>query len=153
MAATRAGADPVAVKANRENAIQLAGQQGSLAIAESMLPKMFSQETYITKPALVDFIREMMVHTSVEGIIGALGGMRDRMDSTHMLPLIKVPTLIIHGANDQLIPVSVAQEMHAAIPGSKITVLPEAGHLVNLEQPSMFTTAIDHFVASTLNLA
>jgi len=152
LAATRSGADTIAVKANRDGAIQIAVQNGSTAIADSMLPKMFAEHTYRTKPELIALIREMMANTSVEGVIGALSAMRDRSDSTDMLPSIHIPTLILHGSNDQLIPVSMAQEMHMAIPFSKIAILPEAGHLLNLEQPKMFNQAVSEFVTSNPHL-
>jgi pimeloyl-ACP methyl ester carboxylesterase len=65
-----------------------------------------------------------------------------------LLPLIQVPTLIIHGAEDQLIPVTVAQYMHSAIPGSNLTVLPGTGHLLNREQPMLFNQALENYLSA-----
>ena len=58
-----------------------------------------------------------------------------RPDSTPLLGEIAVPTLIIHGEDDQLIPVQEAQSMHAAIADSTIYLISSTGHLPNLEQP------------------
>jgi pimeloyl-ACP methyl ester carboxylesterase len=117
-----------------------------LAIAESMLPKMFAPDTYNTHPSLITDVRAMMAQTSVAGLVGALQGMKNRADSSSLLPLIQVPTLVIHGADDQLISLTVAQDMSAAIPGANLMVIPGAGHLLNLEQPDMFNQAVHEFL-------
>ncbi len=47
--------------------------------------------TFTSKPNLVNSIRDIMMETSVQGVVGALQGMRDRPDSTPLLPQIKLP--------------------------------------------------------------
>jgi 3-oxoadipate enol-lactonase len=74
--------------------------------------------------------------------------MRDRPDSTPLLSHIECPALIIHGADDQLIPVSEAQSMHTQLPGSRLVIIPNAGHLPNLEQPELFNQAVREFLLS-----
>ena len=146
LAATRASADSPEAQINRDKAISVANQQGAQAISDSMLPKMFAPETSASNPTLIKNLREMMANTSLPGIIGALQGMKNRQDSTPLLPLIKVPALVCHGANDQLIPVAVAQEMAASIPNAQLNIIPRAGHLLNLEQPALFNQAIADFI-------
>ena len=138
LAATRAGADSPEGKTNRDKAIAQAERDGAAAIAATMLPKMMAPMTYTTNPALVQQVEELMSSASVPGIVGALAGMKTRPDSTALLSEIEVPTLIVHGEDDQLIPVQEAQTMHTAITGSEITILSDAGHLLNLEQPQRF---------------
>lgn len=58
-----------------------------------------------------------------------------RPDSRPLLANIEVPTLIVVGEGDQITPPEVAKEMHAGIPGSKLLIVPRAGHLAQLEQP------------------
>ena len=72
--------------------------------------------------------------------------MRDRPDSTPDLPGLEVPALILHGADDQLIPVTEAEAMAAAMPHAKLVVVPDAGHLLNLEQPDFFNDAVRDFL-------
>ncbi len=146
LAATRAGADSAEGKASREKAIQLAYQQGTPAIASSMLPKLLAPATYKTKPGLVNQVRDMMEDVSVEGIIGDQQGMIERPDSTPTLSQIDKPTLILHGEDDQLVPVSEAKTMRNLIKDSKLQVLPTAGHLLNLEQPDLFNQAVHDFI-------
>ncbi len=142
LAATRAGTDTPEGKANRERQANLAREQGVPAVVAEALPKMLSPRTYETKIDLVEAVRDLMETTSVEGVVGAQMGMKDRPDSTPLLPAIDIPTLILHGADDQLIPVKEAQGMHAAIRSSKLDILPDAGHLLNLEQPDLFNAAV-----------
>jgi len=145
LAATRAGSDSDEAKANRDKAAQTAHEKGASAIADAMLPKMFAPPTYTQKPELVNHLHAMMARTSVEGIVGALMAIKNRPDSTPMLPLLDVPTLILHGTDDQLIPFSEAQGMQSIIPGSNIEPIPGAGHVLNLEQPGLFNQAIRVF--------
>lgn len=146
LAATRAGADSPEGRAGRDKMAALAREQGAEAVADAMLPKMFAPKTYTAHPVLVERARAMMAGSSVDGIVGALGAMRDRADSTPTLAEITVPTLVVHGADDQLIPVSEAEKMQAGIEGARLVVLPDAGHLLNLEQPALFNSALADFV-------
>jgi pimeloyl-ACP methyl ester carboxylesterase len=148
LTATRAGADSPEARANRQKAADLAREEGPLAIAESMLPKMLSPKTSDRKPDLVEAVRKIMVSTPVEAIRGDLLGMMERPDSLPGLRQLRLPTLILHGADDQIIPVSEAEAMQAAIPGARLQVIPNAGHLLNLEQPEMFNHALRNFIQS-----
>lgn len=148
LAATRSGPDSVEGKANRDKSVETAMDLGTPAIVDSMLPKMLSPKTYATKPDLVQFTRNIMEASSVEGIIGALQGMKDRPDSTPMLTHIDKPVLILHGADDQLIPAKEAEAMQAAIPNAQLQIFPDSGHLLNLEQSELFNKAVEQFLIS-----
>lgn len=146
LAATRAKDDSPEARANRDRMAVKADEQGAAAIAGDLLPKMFSPRTLDANPELVERVKHMMASTSVQGIKGALMGMKSRADSTPTLNKIDVPTLILHGKDDQLIPPQEAQDMHAAIQDSQLHVLPQAGHLLNLEQPELFNQAVRQFL-------
>jgi pimeloyl-ACP methyl ester carboxylesterase len=148
LTATRARPDSAEAKAGRDKNIELALEGGAPAIAGPMLTKLLSPNTYAQKPELVAAVRDIMESCSVEGIVGALTGMRDRPDSTPTLATIDKPVLILHGADDQIIPVEEAQAMQVAIPGSHLEIIPDAGHLPNLEQPDLFNQAAASFVQS-----
>jgi pimeloyl-ACP methyl ester carboxylesterase len=58
-----------------------------------------------------------------------------------------VPTLLIYGDADKRSPVSpVGKNLHAAIPGSELVVLPGIGHMVNLEEPERFNEEVRSFL-------
>lgn len=145
LAATRASSDTPEGANARDKAIQLAKSKGTDAVFEAILPKMMSPKTYKQRPDLVEYVNKIMQKTSVDGIIGDLIGMKNRPDSTHTLSNILVPTLIIHGNDDQIIPVTEVESMQTAIPKSNLDIIPDAGHLVNLEQPNLFNRSVNRF--------
>jgi 3-oxoadipate enol-lactonase len=148
LTSTKPGPDSPEAKTNRETAIKNVLDHGVSFIADGMLPKMLSPATLASKSNLINSIREIMLETSILGIVGALQGMRDRPDSTPLLPQIKCPVLIIHGVDDQLIPIREAEMMHEHIPDSRLIAIRAAGHLLNLEKPEQFNQAIREFIQS-----
>jgi pimeloyl-ACP methyl ester carboxylesterase len=81
-----------------------------------------------------------------EGVIGALRAMRDRKDLSGLLSQIDVPTMVVAGREDKLIPATQSRAMADAIPGAHFTVIPEAGHLVPMEQPVATGRVITEFL-------
>jgi 3-oxoadipate enol-lactonase len=148
LAATKAGADSEEARQNRDKSADLARREGPKAIAAAMLPKMLGPQTYHRQPGLVEKVNGILESASLEGILGALEGMKERPDSTVLLSEIRLPTLILHGADDQLIPVKEAHAMKEAIYEAQLEVLPGAGHLLNLEQPEAFNNAVRRFLDS-----
>ncbi len=154
LTATRASADSAEGKAGRDQAAANVKANGSQGLIDGFLPRLFAGETArslekegdVTDPELLDFTRAFVEKSSDAGIIGALMGMKERIDSTPTLAEIDVPTLIIHGAKDAIIPLSEAEAMHKAIKNSKLVVLEDAGHMVNLEQPDEFNDAVLDFL-------
>ncbi len=144
---TRAEADTPEGKKNRDSAAATAREQGAEAIAEAMLPKVLGASTLAGSPATVERVRAMMAATPVAGIVGAVGAMRDRPDSTSMLPgLSGVPTLVIVGDEDELTPPAQARAMADAIPGASLVVIRSAGHLPTMEGPVETTDALLAFL-------
>jgi pimeloyl-ACP methyl ester carboxylesterase len=148
LTSTRSGSDSPEGKANRDAGVKNVQVHGVAYIVDNMLPKLVSPVTFASNKPLVNTIDDIMLETSVNGVVGALQGMRDRPDSTPLLSQVQCPVLIIHGADDQLIPVSEAQLMHQQLPGSRLVVIPEAGHLPNLEQSKLFNQAVREFLSS-----
>jgi pimeloyl-ACP methyl ester carboxylesterase len=69
-------------------------------------------------------------------------------DLREVLPEVRVPTLLLCGAEDVRSPLEVVEVMHAAIPGSTLVVLPEVGHMANLEAPEAFNRAVRSFLSA-----
>jgi 3-oxoadipate enol-lactonase len=112
-----------------------------------MLPKVLGGSTLAGEPATVERVRAMMAATPVAGIVGALGAMRDRPDSTPMLPgLAGIPVLVIVGDEDELTPPAQARAMADAIPGASLVVIRSAGHLPTMERPVETTDALLAFL-------
>jgi len=60
-----------------------------------------------------------------------------------------VPTLIVWGARDRIIPVSHAYATQEAVPGSKLVVFDEASHFPHSDDPARFTAVVEKFIGST----
>jgi len=146
---TRPGPDSPEGKANRETLARRVEKDGSMAVADAMYPKMLAASTYAEQLQLADSVRRMMLATPVPGIAGALRGMALRGDSTDLLPTITVPTLIIAGKDDQLIPPKESEMMAAQIPGATLHVIPGAGHLPSVERAGLFNDALGKFLAKS----
>jgi pimeloyl-ACP methyl ester carboxylesterase len=133
---TRAQADSAEGRKGREAAMADAREGGAPLIAEQMLPKLLAKGA---PDALRDEVRSLMAAAPVPGILGALAAMRDRPDSTELLPTLGgLPALVVVGAEDVLTPPKDAEGMAKAIPGAKLAIIPGAGHLAPLEQPKAF---------------
>jgi len=102
--------------------------------------------TYQEKPELVQSVDQILSKTSAKGVLSALQGMKARPDSTETLGQITVPTLIIHGLEDQIISLDESRIMHAGIQNSHLEIIPDAGHLPNLEQPNIFNRSVASFL-------
>lgn len=134
---TRAQADTPEGREGRMRAAETARKEGAAAIAKGLLPRLLSPKTLERQPALVEQVGQMMERQPVNGIVGALMAMAERADSTGTLAQITCPTLIIVGADDALTPPEAARQMHTAIRGSRLEIIPDAGHLSNMEQPEL----------------
>lgn len=64
-----------------------------------------------------------------------------------VLPHIEVPTLLVYGEKDVRAPRTVAEDLHSAISDSALVVLPNAGHLCNIEAHEDFNRAVRDFLA------
>jgi pimeloyl-ACP methyl ester carboxylesterase len=69
-------------------------------------------------------------------------------DVSDVLPTIDVPTLLIYGDQDERAPLFVAEQLHAAIPQSRLVVLPGAGHVCNVELPKRFNDEVRAFLGA-----
>jgi YbgC/YbaW family acyl-CoA thioester hydrolase len=144
---TRAEADTPEGKRARDLAAATAREGGAAAIAEQMIPKLMGPTTRGRAPETVAQVRAMIEGAPVSGIVGALGALRDRPDSTDDLPgLAGLPVLIIVGEEDEVTPPSRARAMAEAIPGARVVVIPGAGHVPPLERPAATTQALLEFL-------
>jgi len=134
LANTRAAADtPDAAAARRELAARLRTEGNILAVAPPPLLAADASEQ------LQERVRGWVADQTAEAIAAAAEGLAERADSTPDLPGIDVPTLVITGDGDRLIPPEISSPMADGIPGARLEILPGAGHLTNVEAPDRFT--------------
>jgi 3-oxoadipate enol-lactonase len=148
LADTRATADTAEATERRRQQIALVRADGSTAIANAQIASMVGKTAREKQPDTYDAVHRMMAQAPVDGIAGALEAMMKRPDSTPDLPGIDVPVLVVVGDEDAITPVKEASAMQAAIPGSVLQVIAQAGHLSSMERPAAFNHVLTEFVSA-----
>ena len=146
LANTRAGADSPEARANRRNMLALLDREGPSGVARDMMPKLLGKTTREANPEAEATVRRLIKQQSPVAIRAAIHRMMHRPDSTPLLAQITVPTLVITGDEDELIPIDESRAIANAVRGATLAVIPRAGHLSNLEQPDPFNHALTAFL-------
>jgi pimeloyl-ACP methyl ester carboxylesterase len=146
LVSTRPGADSEEGRKNRQKMIDQVDSEGVGAIAAQMITKLVGATTQANRPDLMKRLRNLIEGNTRQGIKAAVAAMMNRVDSTPLLREIKVPTLVVAGTEDTLIPPSEAEAMHRGIPNAECELIPFAGHLPNLEQPTPFDGRLWQFL-------
>ncbi len=117
---------------------------GMAGLAAQLVPTMVAPGTSATvitaAQALMAGVPEATYRAAVTALVD--------FDRRANLPLIGVPTLLITGQHDQTAPPEVARRTAGHIPGARCVLLPDAGHLLNMEQPAAFNAALLDFLQS-----
>jgi pimeloyl-ACP methyl ester carboxylesterase len=146
LVASHAAADTEEVRQGRFRLAEQVAAQGTQVAADGMLPKLFSPQLAADDP-IVDQVRQLIQKTSPAGIAATLHAMATRADSTPLLPKIQVPTLVLAGDQDTIIPLARAETTAAAMPNSTLAIVEAAGHMPMLEQPAATTAALRQFLS------
>jgi 3-oxoadipate enol-lactonase len=152
LADTRAEADTPEQILWRFNLAQRTAAMGPEAVIAEMLPKLLAPARYDRDPQLVAMVRSMIARAPVPGIVGALMALADRADSRDLLRRIGIPALVMVGADDVLTTTADAERMAKGIAGAELVVIPDAGHLSNLEQPDQFNAALEGFARNVFRI-
>lgn len=144
LVSTRAAADPPEYRTGRRMTAERALHHGTRALAGSMLPSLLAEgaSAQVQEQVLAMF-------DAVPGATSAADSlaMKDREDSTALLGSIEVPTLVVEGAGEQLLPAGTAGAMAGAIPGARLVSIPGAGHFLPLENPEAVNREIRGFLS------
>ncbi len=147
LADTRAEQDPPEGVEKRTNQQAQVRSDGTGGLIDALPGALLSEATRTKKPDVVERVKGLMDNPAA-GFVGALEAMKKRPDSTGDLAGIDVPTLVIVGENDAITPPDAARKLHEHIGGSRLVVLPEAGHLSSLEAPEAFNGALAEFLSA-----
>jgi class 3 adenylate cyclase/pimeloyl-ACP methyl ester carboxylesterase len=104
-----------------ERDLRLFGTRAGAAEAVSALGRFDEEELR----AVVDYFR----WSGSPGSVEALARMNKEIDVRHVLPAIRVPTLVMHGTADEVVPMEVARYVSGRIPGARLIELADVGHL------------------------
>lgn len=143
---TRATADTAEGKQGRVKNAKHVHAHGTAALIDAMVPRLLSASTREQLPHVEQELRAIMAGAAAPAVIAALLGMAERPDSTPQLRSINVPVQIIVGEHDEITPPGDARLLARAIPGARMEIIPNAGHLPNLEQPAAFNRVVESFL-------
>jgi 3-oxoadipate enol-lactonase len=145
LADSRAEADAGESKDKRTAQQRQVRDTGTGGLIDTLAGALLSPDTMEKKPEIVQHTKRLMDNPA-QGFIGALEAMKNRPDSTDSLVRIDVPTLVIVGENDTVTPPEASRKIHEHVRGSRLVVIPHAGHLSNLEAPKEFNQALEDFL-------
>jgi 3-oxoadipate enol-lactonase len=130
-----------------EERIRTARTEGMVPFADPALARWFTKPFLDRHPDVARTVREWIETTSVDGFVGACHAI-PKVDALEQLKQVKLPCLVLVGAEDRGTPPEMSHRLHASIPGSKLYEIPNAAHLCNIEQPDLFNRAVLDFYAS-----
>ena len=125
--------------------IKTAQEKGMEALVEATLGRWFTEPFRKSHPEVTARIGAAIRGTPVAGYVGCCYAI-PKINLTDRLREIKCPALVIVGEQDAGTPVEMSREIHAALPGSQLVVIPSASHLSNMEQPAAFNRALAMFL-------
>jgi pimeloyl-ACP methyl ester carboxylesterase len=134
--ASRADTPEQTERRTKQIALAQAGKLND--VIDALLP-LFLHKDHLGDPALVKIVRDMAADTGPEAFVRQQRAIISRPDSRPDLPKISCPTTVIVGDGDALTPPKVAEEIAGLIPGSKLVVIPNCGHLSPIERPEAVT--------------
>ncbi len=136
---TRADTPPEA-SAPWDERIVTAERDGCAALAQPTLERWFGRAFLDAHPDIAQRLLKVAASTSVNGFVGCARAIQ-QLDYLGRLSEIALPTTLIVGANDGVLPQAMTQ-IHQRIAGSVLEVVPQAGHLPNVDQPAAFDAAL-----------
>lgn len=138
------GTDPERAVAMRRRPSALAAE-GPAGMGRRRAPALLSEGA---DPALVEAVAAMTARAvRLPGFAWAADSMADT-DLRDRLGELRVPTLVVVGAEDRICGVDVATGLVDRIPGAVLAVIPGAGHLANLEAPAAFNARVISFLSA-----
>jgi 3-oxoadipate enol-lactonase len=118
--------------------------EGMESMVEPTLKRWFKDSFRAGSPKLMERVARWIRNTPADGYIGCCAAI-PMIDVTHRLGEITVPCMVIVGADDVAMPPAMAEILDRNLPHSELVVIPDAGHLSNLEQSGAFNAALSRF--------
>lgn len=132
--------------AQRRALIALAEREGARKAQEQLLGVLIHKDRLGDK-GLVEAVLKMGEDTGTEVFKRQQAAIIGRPDSRPMLAGISVPTLVLVGREDVLTPLELSQEMADGIPGARLEIVPDCGHLSTMERPEAVNRALCAWLA------
>ena len=123
---------------------------GVRAVTPLVMPVQVGR-SFLRDPARAGLRQEWFDRIAANDLTGGLMGVNAvvaRTDFSGQLGHIRVPTLVVVGAEDRPTPPAEAKKLLAGIAGAELVIVPRAGHAVPIEEPAVTAEAIAHFLTA-----
>ena len=144
---TQARPDTPEATARRQGQMSRAGNGEYRAVLDELFPGLVHPSRQ-GDAVLRQLVHDMGDDVGPEAFIRQQKAVIGRPDSRPSLAWIKCPTLVLTGDQDNTIPNSLSMEMASGIPGAKLVVLPNCGHLPQVEQTQATADALTEWLRS-----
>jgi len=128
-----------------QHRIDVAAAEGMEGLVESTIARWFTRDSVGANIPVLDKVRAMIRATDPVGHAGCCAALKT-LSFGARLGDIGVPTLILGGEQDKGAPPEALGDVAAAIPGAEHVIIPDAGHISNLENPDAFNRALRDFL-------
>ena len=118
---------------NRRRLMALAGKDFP-AVIQALLPKLMLPR-HVKDAALAGIVTTMALAIGKEAFLRQEEAIIARIDSRPHLAKIDCPTLVVAARHDQLMPLAILEELANGIPGARLAVVEDSGHMAPIEQP------------------
>jgi pimeloyl-ACP methyl ester carboxylesterase len=142
---TKSEADSNEAKLARGASIKAIKRNGIEAYSDAFLKGALSP-TSLRDRNVVETMAKIIRQNHALGLCGTLLALAGRTDTTSFLSKIEVPTLILVGEQDTITPPEHSRRMQSLIQSSTLQIIPQAGHMTNMENPTMFNTQLLNFL-------
>ncbi|MGA9839934.1 MAG: alpha/beta hydrolase [Thermoplasmata archaeon] len=142
---TRSAADTPDAREQRLATVARLDEPGESLDVEETIGHLVTPATLEADGPVVEHLRDMIRAAPPRTVRNSLKAIADRPDLTPVLPTIQVPSLVIWGEEDRLIPPRQTISMVAAIRGCAGVGIPAAAHLPSMEAPEAFASVLRNF--------
>jgi 3-oxoadipate enol-lactonase len=125
--------------------IETVRKGGMAVVVDATIDRWFTKAGQMRLESSVKKVRRVILNTPVEGFCACCTAIRD-MDQRESIRAVSTQTLVMVGEHDSGTPVSTAKYIHQGITSSKLTIIPDAAHFVQMEQSSIFNHTLLEFI-------
>jgi pimeloyl-ACP methyl ester carboxylesterase len=149
LANTKATADTADAREGRIRTAERIEADGNVSVLlEELLPRLVGPTTMRRRALVYGRVRGLVQSAPPVAAAWAQRAMAARPDSLGALADFRMPTLVLHGAEDTIITEDDSRTMSDALPNAELIIIPGAGHLSAVEQPQLFNDAVTEFGAA-----
>jgi pimeloyl-ACP methyl ester carboxylesterase len=144
---TSARPDPPEQSQKRRDFIALAERGRFLGVTDALLPLLI-HPSRLGDTSLESTIKAMAKAVGKEAFVRQERAIMTRADSRPLLPQIACPTLVLCGRQDAITPLERHEEIAAGVPGARLEVIDDCGHLSTLERPDDVSAALRRWLGT-----